>query len=74
MDEEGKKKNELKENPRQLDLGLMRIKDVLQFVPISRSCWWAGVKSHRFPQPVKLSARVTCWRAQDIRALIEGIQ
>jgi predicted DNA-binding transcriptional regulator AlpA len=52
--------------------GLLRIKQVLQFVPVSRSNWWAGVKSHRFPQPIKLSERVTCWRASDIRALIEG--
>lgn len=42
------------------------------FIPVSKSCWWAGVKSGRFPKPVKLSERVTAWRAEDIRALIEG--
>jgi predicted DNA-binding transcriptional regulator AlpA len=30
------------------------------------------VRSGRFPQPVKLSPRVTAWRASDIRALIDG--
>ena len=51
--------------------GLLRIKQVLKFVPVSRSNWWAGVKSGRFPQSIKLSERVTVWRASDIRALVE---
>ena len=40
-------------------------------IPVCKSTWWAGVKSGRYPQPVKLSPRVTAWRASDIRALIE---
>ena len=40
-------------------------------IPVSRSTWWAGVASGRFPQPLKLSPGVTVWRAEDIRALIE---
>jgi len=51
--------------------GLLRIKQVLQFVPVSRSHWWQGVKERRYPQPIKLSQRVTCWRVEDIRALFE---
>lgn len=41
-------------------------------VPVSKSTWWAGVKSGRYPKPVKLSTRVTAWRVEDIRAFIEG--
>jgi len=52
--------------------GLLRIKQVLQFIPVSRSNWWAGVKDGRFPKPIKLSERVTVWRAADIRALVDG--
>lgn len=52
--------------------GLLRIKQVLKFVPVSRSNWWAGVKAGRFPKPLKLSERVTCWRASDVRRLVEG--
>ena len=52
--------------------GLLRVKQVLRFIPVSRSNWWAGVKEGRYPQPVKLSERVTCWRAADIRALVDG--
>lgn len=54
--------------------GLLRIKQVLRFVPVSRSNWWAGVRTGRFPKPMKLSERVTVWRASDIRDLVEGIQ
>ncbi len=54
--------------------GLLRIKQVLQFVPVSRSGWWKGVKEGRYPQPVKLSERVTCWGVADIRRLVEGAQ
>ncbi len=39
--------------------------------PIGKSTWWAGVKSGRYPQPVKLGPRVTAWRVEDVRALIE---
>jgi prophage regulatory protein len=41
-------------------------------LPISKSTWWAGVKSGRFPQPVKLGPRITVWRAEDIRELVEN--
>mgnify|MGYP000107864770 CR=1 FL=1 len=39
--------------------------------PVSRSTWWAGVKSGRFPKPVKLGPRTTAWTVESIRALIE---
>lgn len=43
-------------------------------IPIARSNWWAGVKSGRFPQPVRgLGPRITAWRAEDIRGLIEQL-
>lgn len=53
-------------------VGLLRLPQVLALVPVSRSLWWRGVKDGRFPKPVKLSTRVTAWRAADIRGLIEG--
>ena len=42
-------------------------------IPVGRSTWWAGVKSGRFPKPVKLGPRTTAWRVEDIRALIERL-
>lgn len=40
--------------------------------PVSASTWWAGVRSGRFPKPVKLGERITAWRVEEIIALIEG--
>jgi prophage regulatory protein len=44
---------------------------ILPIIPVKRSSWWAGVKSGRFPKPVKLGPRTTAWHIEDIRALIE---
>ncbi len=41
-------------------------------IPVSKSTWWAGIKSGRYPKPVKLGSRVTAWRVEDIRALIDA--
>lgn len=40
-------------------------------IPVSRSAFWAGVKAGIYPAPVKLSPRVTCWRAEAILEFIE---
>jgi predicted DNA-binding transcriptional regulator AlpA len=42
--------------------------------PVSRSTWWAGVKSGKYPPAVKISQRCTAWRVEDIRKLIEAKQ
>jgi len=39
-------------------------------IPVSRSTWWAGVKSGRYPRPVKLGPRITAWRIEELRELI----
>ena len=51
---------------------LLRIKQVLRFVPVSRSHWYAGVRAGTYPKPIKLSERVTVWRSLDIMNLMEG--
>ncbi|MCM0083941.1 AlpA family phage regulatory protein [Geomonas sp. Red32] len=52
--------------------GLVRLSTVLQFIPVSKSTWWEGVRTGRFPQPIKLGPRTTCWRAADISKMIYG--
>jgi len=52
------------------ETGLLRLKQILQFIPVSRSSWLAGVKTGRFPKPFKLGERTTVWMAADIHALI----
>lgn len=50
--------------------GFVRLPTILANFPISKSGWWAGVKSGRYPPSVKLGPRVTAWHVEDIRQLI----
>jgi prophage regulatory protein len=43
-------------------------------IPISRSSWWAGVKSGRYPKPVKIGPRMTAWSVESIRSLIQSME
>lgn len=53
--------------------GYVRIPQILNVIPIGKSSWWAGVKAGKYPQPVKLSPKVTAWKVEDIRQLIEDL-
>jgi predicted DNA-binding transcriptional regulator AlpA len=56
------------------DIGFLRLSAILAPtgpIPVSRSTWWQGVKTGRYPKPVKLGPRITAWRVEDIRVLIE---
>ena len=52
---------------------LLRLHQVLARVPISKSSWWEGCRSGRFPQPIKIGPRTTVWRAEDIDAFIDNL-
>lgn len=60
------------------ELGLLRLHQIIgsdrhrcpALIPVSRSTWWAGVASRRFPQPTKIG-RCTFWYADDIYTLIK---
>ena len=54
--------------------GFVRLRSILAPrgpIPVSKSTWWAGVKSGRYPKSVKQGPRITAWRVEDIRALIK---
>lgn len=63
--------------------GLLRLRQIIgdpkaippipALIPIGESTWWAGVKTGRFPRPIKLGPKTTCWRAEDILALIQQV-
>ncbi|WP_029646695.1 helix-turn-helix transcriptional regulator [Methylomicrobium lacus] len=42
-------------------------------LPIGRTTFLTGVKTGKYPKPVKLGARSVAWRVEDIRALLELI-
>ncbi len=50
--------------------GFVRLNDILKIIPVSKSHWWDGVSKGKYPPPVKFSDRITCWRVEDIRELI----
>lgn len=57
------------------ETGLLRLKQILgdkkaeppipPIIPISRSSWFAGVKSGEYPNGIKLGPRTTAWRCED---------
>ncbi|MCC0056777.1 MAG: AlpA family phage regulatory protein [Rhodobiaceae bacterium] len=58
------------------ETGLVRLQSIIGphgVLPISRTTWYAGIKTGRYPRPVKLGPRISAWRAEDIRALIEHL-
>ena len=54
-------------------VGYVRLPQLLEIFPISKSTWWEGCRSGVFPKPVKLGPRTSAWRMEDIRALMERI-
>lgn len=53
--------------------GFLRLPQVLAIIPISKSTWWEGCRTERFPKPVKLGPRITVWRAEDITELVQTL-
>lgn len=60
------------------ETGFLRLAQIIgdgeraPIIPVKKSAWWAGVKDGRYPPAVKLSSRVTVWRVEDIRSLVDG--
>jgi len=50
---------------------LIRLPEVVEKVGLGKSTVWLWVKQHKFPKPIKLSARVTVWKESDINKWIE---
>lgn len=61
--------------------GFLRLRQILgdkktnppALIPIGRTSWLNGVKSGKYPKPVKLGERTTAWRVEDIRNLINSM-
>jgi predicted DNA-binding transcriptional regulator AlpA len=53
------------------EVGFVRLPQVLAVFPVSRSAWWLGVKTGKYPAAIKLGPKTTAWKVEDIRALIE---
>ena len=54
-------------------VGYVRLPQILEIFPVSKSSWWEGCRSGIFPKPVKLGPRTSAWSVEDIRALMGRI-
>lgn len=55
-------------------IGFLRAKQILALLPVSRSTWWEGVKTGRFPAPVRMTGgKITFWRKRDIAELLRRL-
>ena len=52
--------------------GFLRLSQVLVLIPVSKSVWWEGCKTGRFPKPIKLGPRTTVWLAEEIQDYIKS--
>jgi predicted DNA-binding transcriptional regulator AlpA len=52
--------------------GYVRLPTILALIPVSKSTFWAKVKTGEYPSAYKLGPNITAWRAEDIRALIDS--
>ncbi len=50
-----------------------RKRGIEPLLPVGRSTFLAGVKSGKYPKPVKLCERTTAWKKADILALLENM-
>ncbi|WHO78226.1 helix-turn-helix transcriptional regulator [Rhizobium leguminosarum] len=60
--------------PEILENGLLRLPEVLRYIPVSRSTIYSKIKTGGWPAPVRISQRVVAWKASDIRKLLERFE
>lgn len=52
---------------------LLRLKDVLARIPISKSAWWAGVRKGIYPRGHRVGPRVLIWTETEIELVVQQI-
>lgn len=61
-------------SPNNHEIGFIRLEEILKLIPVSKSTWWNGCSSGRFPKPYKIGPRTTAWRKKDILDFIDGLE
>ena len=66
------------------ETGYLRLKQIIgdskaeppipAIIPISKSSWYAGIKSGIYPKSIKLSKRSSAWKVESIRELIKELE
>jgi prophage regulatory protein len=55
------------------DSALVRLPTFLQLLPVSKSTLYHGIRTGRFPAPVR-SGRITMWSVKSIRILVQQLE
>ena len=43
-------------------------------IPVSKSTWWAGVKSGLYPKPYKIGEKRVAWKVSEIKNFIDSVE
>ena len=55
------------------EVGFIRLKEILEIIPVSKSTWYKGIAEGRYPKPTKrFGPRIAAWDVRDIRALLDN--
>lgn len=54
--------------------GYVRLSTILFHIPVGRSTFLKKVADGVYPSPTKLSERVSAWKVEDIRKLMEELE
>lgn len=49
----------------------LKLKDVLEIFPVSRSSWNRGVRLGKFPKPIKFGERIRLWEKDEFYAFLK---
>ena len=50
----------------------LRLPQVLEIIPVSKTTWWKGVQEGIFPKSIKLTPRTTVWLESEIYEFVEA--
>lgn len=53
---------------------LLKLNQVLELVPVSRSTWLRGIDDGLYPKPVKISPKLNVWRKKDIEHFLHNLK
>lgn len=65
--------------PQLPETGFLRLNQIIgddthpPIIPVGKTTWWCGVRSGKFPKSIKLGAKTTVWRVEDIKALVQSL-
>ena len=55
------------------EYSFIRLNQVLKILPISKSAWYLGVSTGKFPSPTKLGPRTAVYRLCDIKEILKDL-